>query len=79
MDRRKFAIMAGAALAAPRSLFAQPARRIYRIAILDEAVESARDHLWRIFRNQLRELVLADGKDAAYEARFARGATEWTR
>ncbi len=79
MDRREFAVLAGTALAAPHALLAQTVKRVFRIAILDEAVESARDHLWRIFRNQLRELVLADGKDAAYEARFVRGATEWTR
>jgi putative ABC transport system substrate-binding protein len=76
MKRRSVVAITIAALAAPRTLLAQPARRVYRIATLDDAVESARDHLWRIFRNRLRELVLAEGNDVAYEARYARGASE---
>jgi len=81
IDRRTFialsgAALAGTALAAARALLAQPAKRVYRIATLDDAVEGARDQIWRVFRNRLRELVLADGNDVAYEARYARGALD---
>lgn len=76
VSRRTFVILAGGALASPHALLAQPAKRVYRIATLDDAVEGARDHLWRVFRNRLRELVLAEGNDVAYEARYARGASE---
>ena len=68
--------MAGAALAAPRALFAQPAKRVYRIATLDDAVESARNHLWRVFRKRLGEIGLVEGRDVAYDARYASGNTE---
>lgn len=76
IDRRKFVALTAAALAAPQTLFAQPAKRVFRIATLDDAVESARDLTWQVFRNRLRELVLADGNDVAYEARYARGTLE---
>jgi putative tryptophan/tyrosine transport system substrate-binding protein len=76
IDRRNVALLAVMALVATRTLFAQPARRVYRIATLDDTVEGVRDHLWRAFRNRLRELVLAEGNDVAYEARYARAATE---
>ena len=42
IDRRTFVALTGAALVAPRALIAQPAKRVYRIAILDDAVETAR-------------------------------------
>ena len=76
MDRRDFAVLAGTALAAPRALLAQPAKRVYRIATLDDSVESAGAHLWQSFRNRLGELGLVEGRDVVYEARFALGATE---
>ena len=76
IDRRNFAVLTGAALAAPLVLLAQPAKRVYRVATLDDTVESAREHLWRIFRDRLRKLVLAEGNDVAYETRTARGDTE---
>ena len=64
------------ALTAPLALFAQPARRVFRVAILDESVESSRAQTWQIFRNRLGALILAQGNDVAYEARYARGASE---
>src|SRR5512132_407040 len=76
MDRRAFAVLLGASLASPSVLRAQPAARVYRIAILDDAVESARAESWKLFRNRLRELGLVDGKDVVYEVRFARGDSE---
>jgi len=76
VKRRNLVVACAAALAAPRVVLAQSPKRVYRIAILDDAVEGARDHTWRVFRNRLRDLVLADGNDVAYEPRYARGETE---
>ena len=76
MNRRMLLALVSAALADPPTLFAQSAKRVFRIALLDDSVESARDVTWRNFRNRLRELILADGNDVAYEARYARGNTE---
>lgn len=76
MDRRTVVALAGAALAAPRALLAQPAKRVYRIATLDDAVESARAEYWKVFRARLQELGLVEGKDVVYEARYAHGASE---
>ena len=75
MDRRTVLAATGAVLAAPQLLLAQPAKRVYRIATLDVAAESARPQLWQMFRNRLRELVLKDGNDVAYEARYASAET----
>ena len=60
----------------PFSWSAQPAKRVYRIAILDDAVETARAERWKQFRNRLRELGQVEGKDFVYEVRYARGANE---
>jgi len=75
MKRRDLVALSVAALAAPSVLFAQ-SKRVYRIAILDDSVESARADSWKIFRDRLRKLVVADGNDLAYETRYARGAVE---
>jgi putative ABC transport system substrate-binding protein len=76
MDRRTLLALTCATLVAPRTLHAQPAKRVYRIAILDDSVESARAENWKLFRNRLRELGLVDGKDVVYEVRYARGDSE---
>ena len=76
MDRRTVLALAGTALAVPRALLAQPAQRVYRIAILDEAGEDAQKEVWAAFRNRLRELGYVEGKNVAYEVRYARGGSE---
>jgi len=76
IDRRTFVALGGTVLAAPHALLAQPTKRVYRIAMLDDSVESARAEYWKLFRNRLRELGLVEGKDVAYEARYARGDSE---
>jgi putative ABC transport system substrate-binding protein len=76
MDRRKFAVTAGVALAAPLSLLAQPAGRVYRIALLDDAVESARRENWRLFRERLAQLGYVEGRNVSFELRRADGAAE---
>lgn len=75
MKRRPFLLAAPALLVAP-VLRAQPAKRVYRIATLDDAVESARAEYWKLFRDRLRALGLVEGKDVVFEARFARGGAE---
>ena len=72
MRRRTLLVAAGAGLTLPHALFAQ-GNRVFRIALLDDGVESARAASWELFRGRLRELVLKDGNDLAYEARYARG------
>ena len=72
MKRRAVVALSIAALAAPRALFAQ-SKRVFRVALFEDATESARPRIWEIFRDRLRELVLKDGNDVAYEARYARG------
>lgn len=75
MKRRSF-LLAAPALLVAAGVRAQPAKRVYRIAILDDAVENARAHSWQIFRKRLGELGLVEGRDVVYEARYARGASE---
>ncbi len=76
MKRRAFAAFGGTVLVAPRTLLAQPAKRVYRIAILDDAVESARVETWKLFRNRLRKLGMVEGMDVVYETRYTGGALE---
>jgi hypothetical protein len=62
VKRRPFLLAAPALLVAV-GVRAQPAKRVYRIATLDDAVESARAEYWKLFRDRLRELGLVEGKD----------------
>ena len=71
MDRRTILAVAGAALAAPRMLLSQPAKRVYRIAILDEVGESVLQDMWSAFRSRLRELGYVEGSNVAFEVRHA--------
>lgn len=75
MKRRPF-LLAAPALLVALGVQAQPAKRVYRIAILDDGIESARAERWKLLHNRLRELGLVEGKDVVYEARYARGANE---
>ena len=72
MRRRTLLVAAAAGLTLPHALFAQ-GKRVFRVALLDDGVESARAASWELFRGRLRELVLKDGNDLAYEVRYARG------
>ena len=76
MDRRTLLALTCATLVAPRTLLAQTPKRVYRIAILDDATETTRPEYWNLFRNRLRELGLVEGKDVVYEVRYARGNSE---
>jgi putative ABC transport system substrate-binding protein len=76
MDRRTAVALAGAALAAPRALLAQPAKRVFRVAILDDAEEGTRAEHRKVFRDRLRELDAIEGRTTVYEARYAGGSPE---
>ena len=76
MDRRTLLTFAGGMLSVPHLLFAQPAQRVYRIAIFDEASKAARPYDWAVFQDRLRELGLVEGKTVLYERRFGRGQNE---
>ena len=76
MDRRAILAVAGAALAAPRILLAQPTKRVYRIAILDDTKEGTRDNDWATLRRRLAEHGIVEGKNAVFETRYSRGAHE---
>lgn len=76
MKRRQLVEFMAAAYAAPSSTFAQPSKRSYRIAILDDADEAARKTDWVAFRNRLGELGISEGKNATFDARYAGGAHE---
>lgn len=75
MKRRPF-LLAAPALLVTVGVRAQPAKRVYRIATLDDAVESARHDSWQLFRKRLRELGLVEGRDIIYESRYAGGSPE---
>lgn len=75
MQRRAFVALSTAVLAMPGALLAQ-GQRVYRIAILDGASESARPQNWAAFRARLQELGLVEGKTVAYTARYAQGHHE---
>ena len=76
MDRRAFAALFGTLLAIPRALYAQPARRIYRIAILDDSDERTREKDRATFKKRLAQLGFAEGGNVTFDVRHANGAPE---
>ena len=76
MQRSHLVEFIAAALAVSCSTFAQPSRRSYRIAILDDADESARKADWAAFRNRLGELGISEGQNAAFDYGTPAGSTK---
>jgi putative ABC transport system substrate-binding protein len=66
----------GALLAAPLAAGAQMGGRTLRVAILDDASETARADRWKVFRARLRELGYIEGKNLVIEVRYAQRANE---
>jgi putative ABC transport system substrate-binding protein len=76
MNRRTFAVLAGSVIGFPCLLLAQAAKRVYRVAILDDAEEVVRAEHRRIFRDRMQELDSSEGRNTVYEARYAGGSPE---
>ncbi len=73
MKRRELLrFLLGSALLAVWPAHAQRGDRPARIALLDDAHETSRAHVWTIFRKRLRELGYVEGKSYVIEGRWAR-------
>ena len=77
MDRRTFLAGTGAVLlAAPLTAEAQPAGKVYRVGWLDMRSPSVARPEIEVFTQAMRDLGWADGKNIAFEFRFAENKTE---
>ena len=76
MDRRAFLAGANALLAAPLGAEAQPARKVYRIGILERTSPETNAANFDAFRQGLRELGYVEGKNLVIEYRSADGRDE---
>jgi ABC transporter substrate binding protein len=76
MDRRTFLTTVAGLLAAPRASEAQQAGKVYRVGWLDmRSLSVARPEI-EVFTQAMRELGWAEGKNIAFEFRFAENKTE---
>ena len=79
MNRRN-GILALSALTISASSYAlaqtQQRKLAARIAVLDDALEATRAHLWASFRSRLKHLGYADERQVIYEQRWAGGSLE---
>ena len=77
MDRRRFLLtsLAGA-LAAPLAAGAQQARTVPRIGFIEAGALSANRHFLEAFRQGLRDLDYAEGRNIVVEDRWADGRIE---
>jgi putative tryptophan/tyrosine transport system substrate-binding protein len=74
---RAVAIIAlGALLAVPVPALPQTSNRTLRLAVLDDATETARARNWEVFRARLRELGYVEGRNLVIDARYARRENE---
>ncbi len=73
MDRRAFiGTLTGGLVAAPLAVQAQQAGKVYQIGLLEfSAPDAARQALWNVFRQQMRELGYVEGQNLTFEARWA--------
>ena len=76
MDRRAFLAMGAVLVAARRQAAAQAPTPVYRIAILDDAADGARNETWPVFRKRLSELGLVEGRNLVVNVRYAGGVSE---
>jgi putative ABC transport system substrate-binding protein len=73
MERRTFiTAMTGGLLTAPLAAEAQPAGKVYRIGLLEYSTpDPARQALWTVFRQRMRELGYVEGQNVIFEPRWA--------
>ena len=63
-------------LAAPFTADAQPRGKVYRIGFIATAAPNEMEHLTKAFEEGLRELGYVEGRNIAFERRFAEGKLE---
>ena len=77
MDRRMFIVVfAGSALHAARVAYGQPAVRVYRIGFLTAGSAEQTAPLFRALDEGLRDLGYIEGRNIAFERRYADGRME---
>ena len=78
MNRRNFLVATASLLAAPLAAEAeQPSGKVSLIGLLDfGAQDAARLAWWKAFRQGLHELGYAEGRNIAFEARWAEGRVD---
>jgi putative ABC transport system substrate-binding protein len=73
IGRRRFLLVAGAMLAAPRVGWGQANRRSVRIATLEDGNKGPTEAIWQEFRARLRELGWVEGENVLFIERFSQG------
>src|SRR6266851_670681 len=75
VHRRAFiGTLAGGLLAAPLAAEGQPARRVWRVGLLDYgSPDAARLAWWRAFHEKLRELGYVEGQNVVFQPRWGNG------
>ena len=67
--------LAVAAMTGSGAASAQSAARIFRVGYIVVATPEEQAHLTKAFEDAMRDLGYVDGRDVAYERRFAHGDT----
>src|SRR5215470_16936329 len=74
MNRRAFVTGLGAVLAAPMAAEAQPAGKVYQVALLSNAVDPAAwRFLYKPFIDAMRDLNYVEGRNLVFKPAFADG------
>ena len=77
MERRAFiGTLAGGLLAAPLAAEAQQAGKVWRVGYLDQGSAERNKPYLEAFQRGLRDLGWVEGKNVAFEIRFAEGKTD---
>jgi putative ABC transport system substrate-binding protein len=76
MSRRAFLTGLGATLAVPLAARAQQAKTVYTVSTLSAAPRNGSEHLLHALESELGRLGYAEGRNIAFEYRFANGKLE---
>jgi len=76
MSRRAFLTGLGATLAVPLAASAQQAKTVYMVSTLSAASRNGSEHLLHALESELGRLGYAEGRNIAFEYRFANGKLE---